>query len=30
MSIGWASFTAILFFALVCFVMAVREARMRG
>ena len=30
MNIGWASFTSALFLAFVCFIMAVREARMRG
>jgi hypothetical protein len=30
MSIGWASFTAFILFALVCFAMAIRDARMRS
>ena len=30
MSIGWASFASVLFLAIGCFVMALRDARMRG
>lgn len=30
MSIGWASFASIMFVAVGCFIMAFREARMRG